>query len=126
MSEDKPRPVGRPSLIETNPEIVKKLEEAAELDCTIGEMCFNADISTVTYYEYIKHHPEFANRIERLRNKPIKSARKSVIESFKEKPDIAFKYLERKAHKEFAEKKKLELSGDDDSPVIIKWQSKEK
>jgi len=102
-------PVGRPS--EMTEEKVKKLEEAFALDASVGEACFYADISKTTYYNWLEKAPELVNRFEALRERPVLLARQSVIDSMKENPDIALKYLERKRRKEFATRVEEALEG---------------
>ncbi len=69
-----------------------------------------------TYYQWIKADKELSDRLEALRNKPVLSARTSVVESFKAHPELALKYLERKRKKEFAERK--EVTGEDGAPLF--------
>jgi hypothetical protein len=88
-----------------NDQIVKKLEEAAALDCTIEEMCFYAGISKPTYYSYLEADPELLARLEALRNDPILAARQTIIKAIKTDKGTAAWYLERKRKKEFAERK---------------------
>ena len=88
-----------------NDQIVKKLEEAAALDCTIEEMCFYAGISKQTYYDYLKADIELSDRIEALRNQPVLAARQTIIKAIKTDRATASWYLERKRKKEFAERK---------------------
>lgn len=85
-----------------SPEKIKKLEEAFSLDCSIPEACFLADIAIQTYYNWINKNPELLERFNRVREKPVYLARKSVIEGFQNDPNLALKYLERKKKKEFS------------------------
>lgn len=87
-----------------NPEVVKKLEEAFSLDCSIWEACFYADISRQTYYNLIKEAPKLLDRFNALRNKPVLIARQEVVKGMKDNPDLALKYLERKRKDEFSTK----------------------
>ena len=84
-------------------DVVKKLEEAFALDCSIEEACYYADISRQTLYNWKKAHPDLFDKFERLRQKPVLKARKTVVNNL-ENPEIAFKYLERKRKNEFAPK----------------------
>ena len=63
------------------PAVIKKLEEAFLLGCTDREACFFADVSTVTLYKYCNENPEFANRKETLKEKPVFVARKVVMDA---------------------------------------------
>lgn len=92
--------VGRPS--EMTEEKVKKLEEVAALDGTIEEMCFYADISKTTYYNWLEKEPELVDRLNALRQRPILKARQTIVKNL-DNPMGAQWYLERKV-KEFKPK----------------------
>ncbi|MBU0472087.1 MAG: hypothetical protein KKF65_05660 [Nanoarchaeota archaeon] len=81
--------------------VLKKLEEAYSWGCTDAEAAIYSNISTSTLYKYQKENPGFLERKELLKSKVILQARRAVIDSFKEKPGLAFKYLERKLPNEF-------------------------
>jgi hypothetical protein len=98
----------RPS--ELTDEKVNKLEEAFLLDCTIDEACFLANISKPTYYRWIEVRPELVTRFEACRNSPVLLARQEVIKWFKDNPELALKYLERKRKNEFSTRQELDLN----------------
>lgn len=104
MTKRKPKsqhkPAWRPS--EMTETIVKKLEEAFSLDCSVWEACFYANISRQTYYNRLENEPELVDRFAALREKPVLLARQTVVKAVKENPDIALKYLERKRKDEFS------------------------
>jgi hypothetical protein len=83
------------------PITVKKLEEAFALGCTDEEACIYADICKQTLYNFQEKNQEFLDRKELLKKRPILEARKAVINSFKQNPNLAFKYLEKKKRDEF-------------------------
>ena len=85
-------------------EVVKKLEEAFAIDATVEEACFYADISRETFYQWIKHNKALADRFEELRQRPVLTARQTVVSAIKIDPKIAMKYLERKRKSEFSTK----------------------
>ena len=94
------------------PEVLKKLEEAAALDASVEEMCFYAEISTTTYYNYCGKNPEFLDRIAELKQKPILKARSEVIKGLDNDKYFSFSYLKSKKPKEFTtESVKVEHSG---------------
>lgn len=93
-------PGGRPTVM--TPEVIAKLEQAFALDSTVLEACSYADISTNAFYDYLKEHEEFKDRIAKLRQRPILKARQTVVKSLDDAGN-AFKYLERKARKEFGQ-----------------------
>lgn len=111
---------GRPSKM--SEEKIKKLEEAFALDCSIGEACFYADISKVTYHNWVNKNPELLNRFDALREKPVLMARQTVVKSLKDNPDMALKYLERKRKAEFSPRIETELSGAITNNIIKIWQ----
>ncbi len=82
-------------------ETLQKLEEVFALGGTDKEACFYADISPSSLYNYQNENPEFLERKHALQQNPILQARKTVINAVKKDPKIAFKYLEKKAPKEF-------------------------
>ena len=101
-------PVGRPSSV--TDEVVSKLEDALKMDCTITEACYVSGISRKVYYDYLKHHPEFSDKIEYWRSNPVYTARKTVTETLKTDAPLALKYLERKKRKEFGPKQDINVN----------------
>lgn len=85
---------GRPTVVDKD--VIKVLEQAFSMGCTDKEACVLADISHQTLYNYQKDHPEFVERKEQLKEKPILKARKTVVDSLDNDVDSAWKYLERK------------------------------
>lgn len=84
------------------PEVIHMLKTAFAIDASIAEACCYADIATSVYYDWIKRFPELLEEFTRLREKPVLTARQTVVRSIKENPDMALKYLERKRKKEFS------------------------
>lgn len=95
-------------------ETLQKLEQVFAMDGSDEEACFYADISPTTLYTYQLKHPEFLERKNALRNKPILAARQTVIKGLDD-VDTAFKYLKCKKRDEFAEKTITEDTGVKDS-----------
>lgn len=108
--------MARPTII--TPQIIEKLEQAFALGCTDLEACFYADISKTALYEYQEKHPEFTERKEELKMKPVLQARMTVMKGIngyeiKDKrgkvikvinapnPKLALEFLTKKMHKEF-------------------------
>lgn len=79
---------------------LKKLEEAFAYGASDNEACFYADISHQTLYDYQKKHPEFIERKEALKERPILTARQTVIDNLSDTKNAQW-YLERKRKKEF-------------------------
>lgn len=99
------------------PETVNKLEQAFAIDATVGEACFYADISRETFYNWIKENKELSDRFDRLREKPILTARQTIAKSLHE-PEHAKWYLERKKKLEFSTRN--ELTGADGKAIEVK------
>lgn len=106
--------VGRPTVMTT--ETVNKLEEVFAIGGTDEEACFYAGISRQTLYDYQAKHPEFIDRKEALKKRPILKARQTVVKSLDD-PDHAKWYLERKQKNEFSQRTetdnttKVDMSG---------------
>ncbi len=94
------------------PERIGKLEEAFAIGASDREACFYADINLDTLYEYQKKHPEFTERKEALKERPVLLARQTVVKNITQDADLAFKYLERKRRVEFATRVEQENSGE--------------
>lgn len=90
--------VGRPTLM--TPETINKLEEVFGIGGSDKEACFYANISHQTLYNYQEEHPEFVERKEALKERPILKARQTIVKAL-ENPEEAKWYLERKSKKEF-------------------------
>ena len=106
--EEVKKPVGRPTVMVE--ETVKKLEEAFAFGASDEEACFYADISKQTLYDYQKKVPEFIDRKEALKQRPILLARKTVVENLSKDADLSLKFLERKKKDEFSVKIENEIS----------------
>ena len=93
--------IGRPTSM--TPEVVMKLEQAFAIDASVEEACSYADISRNTFYVWLEKNPDYKDRINELRTKPVLKARQTVVKSL-DTPASAQWYLSRKAKKEFAER----------------------
>lgn len=103
-----------------NPDVIKKLEEAFLMDCTVWEACFSADISQQTYYTLIKEQPKLLERFEACREQPTINARKCLTNAILMDSDLALKYLERKRKLEFSTKQELWITDKDWNDIIPK------
>lgn len=106
-------PGGRPTVVDEV--TLQKLEEAFSLGCTDLEACLFANISKSTLYNYQNEHPEFVERKEDLKEKPVLKARTAVVKSLDD-PNHAFKYLERKKRKEFGQQ--LDINAEVTTKII--------
>jgi hypothetical protein len=85
-----------------------KLREAFLWGCTDKEACFYADIHPDTLYEYQKKNPEYSEEKESFKSNPVLVARKTVVDSLKDNPQLALRYLERKKSDEFSLKQTID------------------
>lgn len=107
---------GRPSVM--TDEVIRKLEEAFAFGASDGEACFYAGIGKTSLYEYQNNHPEFTERKEALKEKPVLLARQTVVKSLSLDPEMAMKYLKAKRKAEFGDR--LELTGENGGPIVTK------
>lgn len=91
-----------------NPDTVKKLEEVAALDGSVEEMCFYADISRQTYYNWMKANPNMQERFDNLRQRPFLKARQTIVKNL-DNPQHAFEYMRRKKKAEFSDRSEVEI-----------------
>lgn len=89
---------GRPTVM--TPEVFNKLEQVFAMDGTVEEAIFYSGISRQTYYNYLKENPEYLDRVNDLRQKPVLKARETVIKDLVT-PSGAQWYLSRKRKAEF-------------------------
>lgn len=101
---------------------VKKLEEAFALDTSDEKACFYAGISRQTLNTYQNLHPEFLDRKNELKARPILKAKANLLNALNGKDpkgqEIDFKtvletskwYLERKCGDEFAVRVKNDIN----------------
>ena len=110
---------GRPTIM--TPEVIEKLEEAFAWGCTDIEACLWADIGEKTLYNYQEKTPGFVQRKERLKQTQILKARQSISSAMKRDPNLALKYLERKAKAEFSLRTETDLTtkGESISPYAL-------
>jgi hypothetical protein len=99
--------------------VLGKLNEAFAIGATDKEACFYADISPDTMYDYQLAHPEFIQRKEALKERPVLLARQTVVKAMVNDADLAFKYLERKAKNEFASRRELTGRDGADLPTPV-------
>jgi len=117
----KKNPEGKQKSPKLTEDTIRKLEEAFSIDASVKEACYYADISTDTFYRWIKEYPKLSYKLERLREKPVLKARQTVVRSL-DNPDYAFKYLERKKKDEFSPRQ--ELTGKDGNPIQTSYEIK--
>ena len=92
---------GRPTIMTS--ETIHKLEEVFAIGGSDREACFYADISMGALYLYQDKHPEFIERKEALKERPILKARQTVVKALDNPVDAQW-YLTRKRKSEFADR----------------------
>ena len=109
--------VGRPTVM--TKETLNKLEEIFALGGTDLEACFYAGISRQTLYDYQEKNPEFIDRKEGLKSKPILKARMTIVDSLDD-PKNSQWYLERKSKDEFSTKQIIDDNRNDNTIEELK------
>ena len=107
--------------------VLQKLEMAWAVDASDAEAAFFADISPPALCAYLKKNPKITERKEALKNKPKFAAKVSVANALPSNPELALKYLERRAPKEYAPLQRqaaTDNEGNNLSPVFNKTESK--
>ena len=66
-------------------------------------MAYYCDVSRQTIYNWFKKYPDLFDKIERLRHKPVLTARQTVAKGLSESYGNAMDYLKRKKKLEFGE-----------------------
>ena len=108
---------GRPTIM--TDDTIKKLEEVFALGGSDSEACFYANISKQTLYNYQKEHPEFVDRKEALKEKPILKARQTVVKALDDPKDAQW-FLERKRKEEFSLRQEVTgPEGESSEPIKI-------
>lgn len=92
------------------PEIIVKLEEVAELDGSVAEMASYCDVSRETIYQWLKKDKKLSDRIERLRERPILKARRTINKKMEDSYANAMDYAKRKRKKEFGDSSTVEIT----------------
>lgn len=105
--------IGRPTIM--TPETISKLEEVFAIGGSDNEACFYADIGKTTLYNYQQEHPEFVERKEALKERPVLKARQTIVKGL-DLAENARWFLERKLKKEFASRS--ELTGKDGEKLM--------
>ena len=100
--------------------VLGKLEQAFAYGSSDKEACFYAGINPDTMYDYQKQHPEFTERKEALKERPILEARQKVVGDIKNDVKVAQWYLERKRKSEFSTKIETEQTGLDPVGDILR------
>ena len=106
--------IGRPTIM--TPETISKLEEVFAIGGSDEEACFYANIGKSTLYNYQQENPEFVERKEALKQRPVLKARQTIVKAL-DNPEDARWFLARKMKKEFSERQ--EVTGADGEKLVI-------
>jgi len=90
-------------------EVVAKLEQAYAIGCSDVEACVYAGIDRATLFRYQKRNPEFRNRKEYLKAKPILQARQTVVKALATDANDARWFLTKKLPQEFGDKQVMSV-----------------
>jgi hypothetical protein len=99
---------GRPTVM--TPDTVNKLEYAFSIGASAEEATHYAGISRNTFYEWLKRNPQYQDRIDDLRMKPVLKARVTLFNSLND-PHHAKWYLKKKRIEEFGDQLDLTSGG---------------
>ncbi len=97
---DKTSKTGPKSNWKLDPEVVRKLESAFLIDCTVKEACIFAGISRDTYYRWIKENPELGDRFELMKTNVSLKAKMTIFKNL-DNIKVAQWYMERNNPEEF-------------------------
>jgi|TARA_R100001530_G_scaffold2201_4_gene3685 hypothetical protein len=81
--------------------IISKCQEIWELDGTDTDAASHANISNKSLSRYLKAHPKTELLRDRLKAKPVMTARRTVVSKMTESYNNSMDYLSRKKKKEF-------------------------
>lgn len=73
--------------------VIQKLESAWAIDATDAQAALYAGISPPALSDYLKKHPELAERKQALLNRPFMVALKTIHESIETSADSAWKFM---------------------------------
>ena len=110
---------GRPTVM--TPDVLAKLEQAFAIDASVDEALSYASLKPDAYYDYLKKHPEFSDRIKELRQRPILAARQRVVKGVTENYSNAMDYLKRKKKLEFGDNIDMTSGGEAIQPILVKF-----
>lgn len=80
---------------ELNASIIDQLEKAFSTGATDLEACCYAGIHLSDLNSYLKTNPEFKQKKEALKQRPLLIARQTLLKGLKEDPKIALEFLDR-------------------------------
>lgn len=109
MDQKKKKKTGRPAKI-TGP-VIDKLDYAYSIGCSDPEAATYAGVSLSCLYRYLNDHPEYRDRREALKKKPVLEARETVLQSIRSGDPVTAKwYLEKQAPEDFGSRAELTVN----------------
>lgn len=100
---------GRPSVM--TPENIDKLDYAFSIGCNDVEALAFAGVSKTAFYNYTSKHPEYKERIECLKLRPVLKAKEENLKLIENGDPVHIRwYLERKKADEFSMKADVSIS----------------
>lgn len=111
------QPRGQPPKIDEK--MLEKLENAFAQGFTNEEACLSVGISYKTLWRYEQENPEFRERKKLLKSNVTIRAKKSLMKHLPERPDLAFKILERMQPDEYSDKNKQDQNNVNNTLVIV-------
>lgn len=122
MSKKK-NPPHRPTLL-LDDDIKRKILASLTMGMTIKEACIFAEIDESTFYNWRKNYsedPQFKDFFKSLKKAEVQGKMKHIQKIFEEQSwQASAWWLERKFPEEFARREKVQLSGDEKNPVVVK------
>lgn len=103
---------GRPPAI--TPDTLARLDYAFSIGCNDKEALAYADVSKSAFYRWLENNPEYRERKEALKARPVLKARKAAVDALdsdneKEKNLMARWYLEKRRADEFGNKTDINI-----------------
>lgn len=111
---------GRPT--KYRPEMCDLVIEAGREGCAVAEMASRCDVCIDTIYEWAKVHPEFSEALTRAQSEAeawwavkLREGLQKAPSEFQGQPNL--KYMAVRFNERWADKSKLELSGEGGGPI---------
>ena len=100
-----------------NEQLVKAIEKAIESGMSNIKACDLVGIAEPTFYKWLDEKVEFSKRIKAARSNKIKRLLKTIDTAGKKQWQAAAWILERTEFKEYGNKSKHEVTGEDGNPI---------
>lgn len=114
---------GRPTVM--TDDVLQKLKLAYSVGSTNAEACAYAEIAESSLYLHLSQNPEFSEKIERWKQKPILKAKFELVKGLEGNPELALKYLERKKKDEFSTRVESDITAKGLQIIVSSEEDKE-